>query len=85
MSPHVAMHGAMIGSSLFKGSAVTIKCTLIYKGSDSLQQTVELQCVPRVGDLLFISEQLSIVDSILHVINPNANEHEVRVIYKPAP
>lgn len=59
-----------------------IKCLLIYNNSDSIRQEVELQCLPNVGDSLYINDNKTIITRISHILTLGVEPHEIRIHYK---
>lgn len=63
---------------------MSVTCSLRYYGSDSLIQEVTLQCVPVVGDTLFLDGDIEvIVKNIHHEISATEKTHKIVVHYSP--
>ncbi|MEN9658314.1 MAG: hypothetical protein RL571_1779 [Pseudomonadota bacterium] len=63
---------------------MSITCSLHYNNSDSLIQEVSLQCVPSVGETLYLDGNTEgVVKSIHHEISVNNKVHKVVVNYGP--
>lgn len=63
---------------------MSITCSLRYYGSDSLIQVVTLQCVPVVGDTLFLDGNIEVVvKNIQHEISVTGQTHKIVVHYSP--
>lgn len=62
-----------------------IKCLEIYDNSDSIRQEIEFQCLPNVGDSLFINDNENVITKISHVISLGSDPHAVRIHYVTKP
>ena len=62
---------------------MSVTCSLRYYGSDSLIQEVTLQCVPVVGDTLFLDDTEFVVKNIHHEISSAEKTHKIVVHYSP--
>lgn len=61
---------------------MSINCTLQLKGSDSLIQEVPLQCVPDIGQTLYLDGNIqAVVSNIYHEISATENTHKIVIQY----
>lgn len=62
---------------------MSITCVIRQKNSDSLQEELTLQCIPAVGDTIYIDNQCSgLVESITHQLSKKDNEHKITINLK---
>lgn len=63
---------------------MSITCTLRYYGSDSLIQEVTLQCLPSVGETLFLDGNVeAVVKNVHHEISVTEKTHKIVIHYSP--
>ena len=57
---------------------MSIKCTFHQSGYDSLNQEIDLQCLPNVGDNFYLNGDFKYtVKNIHHEVSTNPSRHKI--------
>ncbi len=59
---------------------MTITCTIKLTGSDSIEEKVDLHCVPQRGDVIHWRKEKYVVEAIDHVMPSQTNQQHHEVI-----
>jgi len=59
---------------------MSIKCTFHQSGSESLNQEIDLQCLPNVGDNFYLNGDFQYtVKNIHHEVSTNPSSHKITI------